>query len=203
MTSVSDLRIVPADEASWEDLRAVFGTRGDSARCWCQRYKMAPGESWASAGDEELAARLRTQIGCEEPAADGTTGLVAYLEDEPVGWCAVETRTAYPRLLRNVRVPWEGRKEDKSAPSVWALTCFVVRAGFRREGVSRALALAAVEHARSNGAQAIEGYPMLVELGEKVLPVELHVGSRSVFTDAGFEEVSHPTPRRVVMRRAL
>jgi hypothetical protein len=28
----------------------------------------------------------------------------------------------------------------------------------------------------------------------------LHVGSRQVFTDAGFTEVSHPSPRRVVMR---
>jgi hypothetical protein len=29
---------------------------------------------------------------------------------------------------------------------------------------------------------------------------EMHVGSRSIFADAGFEEVSHPTLRRVVMR---
>jgi hypothetical protein len=28
----------------------------------------------------------------------------------------------------------------------------------------------------------------------------LHVGARQVFIDAGFEEVSHPTARRVVMR---
>jgi hypothetical protein len=29
---------------------------------------------------------------------------------------------------------------------------------------------------------------------------EVHVGTRQVFEDAGFEEVSHPTVRRVVMR---
>ena len=29
---------------------------------------------------------------------------------------------------------------------------------------------------------------------------ELHVGSRGIFADAGFKEVSHPTLRRVVMR---
>ena len=44
----SSLTIVPANEASWEDLQAIFGTRGDPSRCFCQRYKMAPGESWAS-----------------------------------------------------------------------------------------------------------------------------------------------------------
>ena len=29
---------------------------------------------------------------------------------------------------------------------------------------------------------------------------ELHVGTERVFAQAGFVEVSHPTPRRVVMR---
>jgi hypothetical protein len=33
-----------------------------------------------------------------------------------------------------------------------------------------------------------------------VIIEELHVGTTSVFADAGFTEVSHPTPRRVVMR---
>ena len=60
-TAASGVRIVPANEASWEDLAAVFGTRGDPSRCYCQRYKMQPGESWASVGAEELAFRLRTQ----------------------------------------------------------------------------------------------------------------------------------------------
>ena len=37
---------------------------------------------------------------------------------------------------------------------------------------------------------------------EQVLTLlsELHVGSRGIFEDAGFTEVSHPTLRRVVMR---
>ena len=58
------VRIVPANEASWEDLQAVFGARGDPARCQCQRYKMRPRESWASVPTEEFARRLRAQTGC-------------------------------------------------------------------------------------------------------------------------------------------
>ena len=58
----------------------------------------------------------------------------------------------------------------------------------------------AVDFARSRGARALEGYPMLVEPTEDITWGELHVGSRSIFADAGFEEVSHPTPRRFVMR---
>jgi GNAT superfamily N-acetyltransferase len=192
--------IVPANEATWEDVRAVFGTRGDPSRCQCQRYKMQPGESWASVGPEELAFRLRAQTDCGHPGGT-TSGLVAYLDGEPVGWCAVEPRTAYPRLLLKTRVPWEGRAEDKSDAGVWAVTCFVTRTGFRRRGVSRALARGAVDYARKHGARALEGYPMITKPGRKIdLVGELHVGSRSIFVDAGFAEISRPTLRRVVMR---
>jgi len=198
--ATSPVAIVPASEASWSDLQAVLGARGDSARCQCQRYKMQPGESWASVGREELASRFRRQTDCGRPESGSTSGLVAYLDGEPAGWCAVEPRTAYPRLLLKTRVPWEGRAEDKADDSVWAVTCFVTRAGFRRRGISRALACAAVDFARDRGARALEGYPMLEEPAQGSLPGELHVGSRSVFADAGFTEVSRPTVRRVVMR---
>jgi GNAT superfamily N-acetyltransferase len=200
MAMTPEVTIVPANEASWEDLQAVLGMRGDPHRCQCQRYKMQPRESWASVGAKELAFRLRTQTDCGHPESGKTSGLVAYLDGEPVGWCAVEPRTAYARLLRSTRVPWAGRAEDKTDDSVWAVTCFVTRAGFRRRGVSRALARAAVDFARERGARALEGYPMITQPGQEITWGELHVGSRSIFADAGFEEVSHPTLRRVVMR---
>jgi GNAT superfamily N-acetyltransferase len=200
MTKDAAISVVPANEASWEDLQAVLGTRGDTFRCQCQRYKMRPGEAWASFPVEERAQRLRTQTGCGHPESGTTSGLVAYLDGEPVGWCAVEPRSAYPRLLRKCRVPWEGRSDDKADDSVWAVTCFATRAGFRRRGVSRGLARATVDFARERGARALEGYPMLTEPGKEITWGELHVGSRSIFVAAGLAEVSRPTRRRVVMR---
>ncbi|MGI8479441.1 MAG: hypothetical protein ACR2M2_06240 [Gaiellaceae bacterium] len=80
------------------------------------------------------------------------------------------------------------------------MTCFVTRAGFRHRGVSRALARATVDFARQRGARALESYPMITQPGQEITWDELYVGSRSIFADAGFAEVSHPTPRRVVMR---
>jgi GNAT superfamily N-acetyltransferase len=192
------ITIVPANEASWEDLQAVFGARGDTSRCQCQHYKIRDME-WRSVPIEERAFRLREQTDCGHPESDTTSGLVAYLDDEPVGWCAVEPRTAYVRLLLT-RVPWTGRSEDKTDEGVWAVTCFVTRSGFRRRGVSRALARAAVDFARQRGARALEGYPMLTEPEVDIPWGELHVGSRSIFAAAGFTEVSRPSVRRVVMR---
>lgn len=191
------LTVVAANEASCEDLQTVFGTRGQASRCQCQRYKLRPRESFASFPVEERAHRLRQQTDCGHPGTGPTSGLVAYLDREPVGWCAVEPRPAYDGLLRNNRVPWVGRAEDKSDDGVWAVTCFVTRVGFRRRGVSQALAGAAVDFARAGGAHAIEGYPMTKT---DVLLEELHVGTARVFAGAGLREVSRPTLRRVVMR---
>ena len=193
----SAVRVVPANEASCTDLQTVFGTRGQGARCQCQRYKLRPRESFRSFPAEERAHRLRQQTDCGHPESDTTSGLVAYIDGEPVGWCAVEPRTAYAGLLRNFRVPWEGRAEDRADDSVWAVTCLFTRAGFRKRGVSRALARAAVDFARERGARAIEGYPITTK---NVILEELLVGTESVFADAGFTEVSRPTLRRVVMR---
>jgi GNAT superfamily N-acetyltransferase len=158
---------------------------------------MMPGESWASVGSEELALRLRTQTDWDSPGGGNATGLIAYLDDEPAGWCAVDRRSDHPRLLRNTRVPWDGRAEDKADEGVWAVTCFVTRTGFRRRGIAGALARAAIDFARERGAGAVEGYPMTTK---DALLVELHPGTRGMFAAAGYVEVSHPSLRRVVMR---
>jgi GNAT superfamily N-acetyltransferase len=198
MTAPDDaISVVPANVASWEDLQAVFGSRGAAAGCQCQRYKLAPRESFRSFPAEERASRLRQQADSGHPESDTTSGLVAYLDGEPAGWCAVEPRSAYDGLARVFRIPWDGRDEDKADASVWAVTCFFTRKGFRKRGVSRALAKAAADFARERGARAIEGYPIITK---DVIIEELHVGTKSVFDDAGFTEVSHPTLRRVVMR---
>ncbi|GAB3407289.1 GNAT family N-acetyltransferase [Flindersiella endophytica] len=185
------LRIVPANQASWADLQAIFGA-GDPGRCWCQRFRMLPKESWASEGPEELAARLRDQTACGSRQAKATSGLVAYLDGEPVGWCAVAPRADHARLLRDYRIPWLGRNEDRTDPTVWAVTCFVTRAGYRRRGISAALARAAVPFARARGAGALEAYPDFVDGGS--------VGTPGTFAAAGLAEVSRPGNRRAVMR---
>ena len=68
-----------------------------------------------------VALRRRRAAGRPPPGAGqlrrpgaATTGLVAYLDGEPVGWCAVEPRSAYMGLARTFRVPWDGRSEDEA-----------------------------------------------------------------------------------------
>jgi GNAT superfamily N-acetyltransferase len=193
-----EVSIVPANEASWDDLVAIFGSAGYPGQCQCQRFKVR-GWVWRDTTLAQRSAALQVQTACGKPDAAATSGLVADVDDEPAGWVAVEPRTAYPHLL-GLRVPWSGRQEDKDDDGVWAVTCFAVRKGYRGRGLTYSLAQATVEFARDRGARALEAYPMITEPGKEITWGEVHVGARQVFEEAGFEEVSHPTPRRVVMR---
>ncbi|HEY7176277.1 MAG TPA: GNAT family N-acetyltransferase [Micromonosporaceae bacterium] len=196
--SIDQLTIVPANEVSWDDLAAIFGTSGYPAYCLCQRFKVS-GWLWRDTTMPERVAMLREGTACDTPDADSTSGLVAYVDGDPAGWVAVEPRTAYPKL-RTSRVPWSGRSEDKDDERVWAVTCFTVRKGYRGRGLTYPLAQATIDHAHKRGARALEAYPMVTQPGNVVTWGEVHVGTRQVFEEAGFREVSHPTLRRVIMR---
>jgi GNAT superfamily N-acetyltransferase len=196
--AVPDVTIVPANEASWQDLVAIFGTADYPFHCQCQRFKVT-GWLWRDTTLEQRLAMHQASTACGNPGAEYTSGLVAYLDGEPVGWVAVEPRIAYPKL-RTSRVPWTGRREVKDDDRVWAVTCFCIRKGYRGRGITYPLARAAAEHARRSGATAVEGYAMVTEPFTEITWGELHVGAVQVFAHAGFTEVSAPTKRRRVMR---
>ena len=193
-----ELRIVPANQATWQDLEAIFGTADYPYYCHCQRFKVT-GWLWRDTSLDERLAMHRAGTACGEPDAEHTSGLIAFLDDEPVGWVAVEPRIAYPKL-RSLRVPWTGRQENKDDDGIWAVTCFCVRKGYRGRGITYHLAQAASDHARERGATAVEGYAMVTEPFVEITWGEVHVGAVQVFAEAGFTQVSAPTKRRRVMR---
>lgn len=147
------LTVVPADEVPWEHLERVLVARGDGQRCWCQWFRTRR-EDWVPQDADARERAMRSQAVGE---GDGTSGLVAYLADEPVGWVAVAPRAEHARLVEATG----GAEED----GVWSITCFVVRAGFDGEGVTEALLDAATDRARSHGAEAVEAYTRVLQVG--------------------------------------
>jgi GNAT superfamily N-acetyltransferase len=134
---------------------------------------------------------LRALVDSGEPP-----GLLAYVGDEPAGWCAVAPRDAYPRLDRS-RVL--ARVDDRA---VWSVSCFYVAKPFRRSGLSLALLEAAVAHARTRGARIVEGYPVEPRTG--AMPdVFAWTGLASTFRSAGFREVARRSASRPILRRGL
>ena len=77
------------------------------------------------------------------------------------------------------------------------MTCLFTRAGFRKRGISRALAAPPWTSPASAAPAPSRPTPSTTK---NVILEELHVGTECAFADAGFTEVSRPTLRRVVMR---
>lgn len=168
-----------------------FGRRGNDPQwCWCQRFVGTP-------PDKDNRAALRRQI----TAATVPVGLVAFLDEQPVGWTRVCPRSELPRELSH-RVLKRILPED---PGAWRATCFVVDAKHRGHGVGHALLNAAVSHARDHGATAVEGHPVDVDkvTATGVSGSALFTGTLAMFTAAGFTEIGRTLPSRPVMRLQL
>jgi GNAT superfamily N-acetyltransferase len=183
------ITIEPVTEALFDDVQTILGPKGQASRCQCQRYRMG----WTALNADNVPGRREL---LRDQAIEGH-GLVARLDGEPVGWCSVAPRCDYTFLRQPT---WKGRHEDKDDASIWAVTCFVTRAGFRHLGVSRALVGGTIDLARERGARAVEAYPMKPAPGKEVTWGEMHVGALSAFLAAGFRVVHVPSLRRVIVR---
>ncbi len=179
----------------FEDVAVLVGPKKPTSNvCFCLSYRIGSKENLALRGPAR-ADRVR-ELCAHEPAP----GVIAYLDDEPVGWAAVHPRRD-TSFARNRLIP---HVDDLD---VWSLWCFRVRPGHRMQGIMHTLIDGAVEHARRNGAPAIEGYPV-DNAGERVNLTMAYVGTRALFESAGFEAAAetgsvldgHP---RVLMRLDL
>ena len=129
-SSAEVTEILPANEASWDDLQTVFGTRGSAAGCrQCQRFKLRPRESYGSFPAEERAFRLRAQTDCGHPESDTTERprrLPGRRSRRLVRGPAAHRLP--PACCATTACPGRAGTEDKADDSVWAVTCVFSRA---------------------------------------------------------------------------
>ncbi|MDQ0619283.1 GNAT family N-acetyltransferase [Arthrobacter globiformis] len=181
--------------AEWPAVEELFGVRGEPSRCWC-RFFALPGASFAATPPAHRKAQLKDKFDGGGPAP----GVLAYHGGSALGWCAVEPRGCYPRILRSQVFKAAGPAAADDGERVWSVSCFVVAPGHRRSGVAAALLAAAVDHARANGATVVDGYPVDPAQRPKAGPSDLYQGTLGLFLSAGFEVVSDAVPGRAVVR---
>lgn len=190
--SEQTITVESVDAGTWDELRTVFGERGDASGCWCQWFKLT-GAQFQAASREQKTDLLHASV------EDGSPGVIARLDGEPVGWAAVEPFSAYPGLRRSpITKRQPGDPEDP-----WAVTCFVVRLEHRKRGVARALLAGAVDHAAAHGAEVVEGYPVDPGVRPSLTAAERYHGTVSLFETAGFAVVRRPSATRAIMRLSV
>jgi len=178
-----DYRFSPLTAELWPDLEKVFGKKGAMRGCWCMRWRISRLQFEQQRGERN---QRMLRKGVERGLVNG---IIAYADDEPVGWCSIGPRENFPELENSSVLARVDRKP------VWAVVCFFILRPHRGRRLPVALLQAAVEFAREQGAVAVEGYPIVPRQGR--LPVAATwTGMESTFIEAGFKAVE----RRVYVR---
>ena len=145
--------------------------------CWCMWWRQRTGNR-----ERNKQAMKELVDGGREP------GLLAYESAVPVGWVSIGPREEFGQLVRS-RIY---RPVDEE-PGAWSIVCFYVHPSAKRHRVATALLGAAVEHALTRGARAIEAYPR---------DQPDYMGVKTSLERLGFE-AARPAGKRTVMRRAI
>ncbi|HEY7642347.1 MAG TPA: GNAT family N-acetyltransferase [Steroidobacteraceae bacterium] len=180
------LVIRPLTPELWPDLEDLFGKKGACSGCWCMYCRI--GASYRKRPAAKNKAAFRRVVESGPPP-----GLLAFDGDRAVGWCQLTPRAELTGLDRS----WNLKPVDDLP--VWALSCFYVRIGYRRKGVTQALLAAALRVAKKMKAPALEAYPF----DAAVSPSASSTGYASTFERAGFKEVARRHPARPIMRHDL
>ncbi len=182
------LTFEPVTLDRWADFEELFGKRGACGGCWCMWWRLKRSEFERQKGDGNRRAMRALMEAGEVP------GILAYTDDRPVGWCSVAPRSSFPVLGRSRIL-----KPLDDTP-VWSIVCLFVHKDYRDRGISVKLLEAAVDYARGQGAEIIEGYP--VEPKKDRMPaVFAFTGLAAAFLHAGFTERARRSPTRPIMRR--
>ncbi len=176
------------EASTWPDFKRLFSSRGAPHYCWCLPYR-ATRDEIRQRDRATLKAGMARRICQGEPV-----GLLAYYGDGPIGWCSIAPRPTFPRL----RTSSVNGAADANDTSTWSLTCFFVPRRLRGQGLASRLLNAAIDHARSQGAVAVEAYPVDPES-----PSYGYGGRRPMFAAAGFRDIGRLGKRRYVMQLDL
>ena len=167
-------------------LEDLFGENWPVGVSWCKSWRIR-NDYRKRPGAENKAAF------CELVKNGPPPGLLAFDGDLAVGWCQLTPRADLPWLDRT----WRLKRVDDV--SVWSISCFYIRKGYRKKGVTSALIEAAIKTAKHAGAPALEAYP----LDAKLTPSASSTGYVSTFKRAGFKIIARHVPPRPIMRYDL
>jgi GNAT superfamily N-acetyltransferase len=182
-----NLHAYSLDSSRWNDFEELFGEKGACGGCWCMSWRLKKSEFEGQKGSGNKNA-MKSLVEKNE-----VIGVLAYVDDKPIGWCAVAPRHKYIRL-ENSRV----FKRIDNEP-VWSITCLYLSKSYRRRGVSSELIKAAVNYCRLNDVKIVEAYPT-VPYDNKVPDAFLWTGIPSSYEEAGFQLVERRSKWKLMMR---
>ncbi len=185
------VRALGADD--WPAVVELFGERGACGGCWCMAWRL-PTKEWEArkgAGNKRAFKRL--------VRSGQATGVLAFVDGEPVGWCSVGPRADFRGLetKRSLATDWD--------QATWSVTCFFLRKDWRGKEVGTKLLERAVKLARECGARRVEGYPVVPTkgFGHKMPGAFAWTGLPQMFERKGFRKLAKTPGKRPIYVKRL
>ncbi|MFH1194733.1 MAG: GNAT family N-acetyltransferase [bacterium] len=187
---MSNVYCNPLSKSTWNDFEKLFGAKGACGGCWCMYWRLTHKDFEKNKGNGNKKIMKELVSGGEQ------LGLIMYIDDEPIGWCAFAPREEYVRLeTSRVLKPVDDEK-------VWSIVCFFIKTKYRRKGYTVELIKNVIEYCKQKNVKIIESYPVEPSK-EKIGDVFAWVGIASAFAKAGFKEVARRSETRPMMRYYL
>ncbi len=166
-----EIKIQPLGENNWAGFISLMSTDVQCSECWCLNHREPAG----------CATGLPAQEKMKELVSIGKVhGLLAYQNEECVGWIAIDPMSA----LKGHDCQTTGKVDE------WSIHCIFIKDGFRGMGLSKQLIKAAIEYAKLKGATLISAFPIPEENRNKFPANEAEFSGRfSTYSKMGFEPV--------------
>jgi GNAT superfamily N-acetyltransferase len=184
----TDFRIEPLSISNWDKFEELFGLRGACANCWCMHFRLSPAEFENGKKSDRNKSAMKKLVSVGNPA-----GLIGFMGDKPVAWCAFAPRQDFAKLARS-RI----HKPIDNQP-VWSVPCTFVTKEYRNKGISILMLKSLIEYAKNNGIKIIEAYPTIPTAG-KLPDAFAWIGLYSSFEKAGFKIVDQTSKNRPMVR---
>jgi len=142
----------------------IFKENPDRSICYCNDYHFL--------GDVASCTRaISRSLIINRIIENQQSGYLVFDYDKPVGWCNVNNRSNYQRLLRDFDLI------DNPNDKVCSVVCFLIHPDYRRQGISRKILERIIEDYSNTDYDYIEAYPRKGDLsreGKFNGPLELY-----------------------------
>lgn len=179
---------------TWNDFEELFkrhnGVRGG---CWCTFY-LCKSKQFNDMSYEERRTYHKSLIDSGK-----STGIIIYLDKEPVGWCQV-ARTELIHRFDTGRDYSKLAIQDSEKPN-WRISCLFTDKNHRKKGIAKFAAKKAIELIANEGGGVVEVFPF--DLSYKGITGIQHNGSVELYQRLGFREVTRLGKNTIMMRKRV
>lgn len=169
--------VVKIDSLRWGDFFELHCKENGMDFCYCTAWWVPTWEEFQKRRPEENKKQR------DELFASGENdGYLLYIDDKVAGWCQAGPRDRLEKLTRQYDLA-----ADQGS---WAVTCFFIKAEFRRQGLASYMLKEVLSGLKKLGAKRVEAFP---KRGQPFDEMEEWTGPEEMYLGAGFKVVrNHP-----------